>query len=148
MDEIIKVFGVNWKLLVVQIANFGILLLVLYRFLYRPLLRFIEGRREKIVRGLTDAAEAATQLKEIESERTNITRNSLVEGERIVREAKQRARSEEKTILEEARGRSVRIVAEAEKSAGDEKTKIVREAKEEIARMAVLGAEKILQKRD
>lgn len=148
MEEIIKVFGVNWKLLVIQVVNFGILLLVLHRFLYRPLLSLMEKRQQKIARGLSDAEEAEAKLKKIEEERAETMKNSFIEGERVVKEAKQRARSEERIIIEEAEDRSARIVAEAEKSAEDEKTKILTETREEIARMAILGAERILRGRN
>ena len=52
MDEIIRVFGINWKLLAIQAVNFGLLLILLHRFLYKPLLKVIEERQMHIKKEL------------------------------------------------------------------------------------------------
>ena len=145
MEQIITVFGVNWKLLVIQIVNFGVLLLVLYRFLYGPLLRLIEERREKVAQGLQDAANAEAKLKEIEGERSAIIKKSLTEAEAAVITARKRGEAQEKSIIQNANERGAKVITEARAAAEGEKEKTLRAAEAEIARMAVLGAEKILR---
>lgn len=147
MDEILTVFGVNWKLLVIQMVNFGVLLLVLWRFLYQPLLRALENRRVKIAQGLEDAEKAEMKLKQIEEEKEGNIRQSLIEGEDIVKKAKHKAQAQEKTKVQEAHEHSSKIIAEAQKTAQDEKEKILAETQKEIAKTAILAAEKILESR-
>lgn len=53
--ELLLKLGVSWKLLVAQIVNFTILLTVLTLFVYRPLLRLIDERRERIRKSMEDA---------------------------------------------------------------------------------------------
>lgn len=57
--ELLAKLGVDWKLLLAQIANFAILLSVLTFFVYRPLLRVIDERRERIRKSMDDAGQIA-----------------------------------------------------------------------------------------
>jgi len=71
MEEIAKVFGLDWKLLIIQAVNFGVLLLVLWYFLYKPVLKMLDERRGKIQKGVEDAENAEIRLTEIEGERAD-----------------------------------------------------------------------------
>ena len=46
MQELFSAFGVNWKLLIAQAVNFGIVLVALRYFLYTPVLEMLEKRRQ------------------------------------------------------------------------------------------------------
>ena len=59
MEDILKVFGVNWKLLGIQMVNFGILMYFLHRFLYKPVFAMLDKRQATLAKGLKDAADAA-----------------------------------------------------------------------------------------
>ena len=100
MSELFAASGINWQLLIVQAINFGLLLFILWYFLYTPILKLIDDRQKKIAEG--------------------------------VKTAEARANS----VLEEASARA----EEAKRMALSESSK-------EIARAAVLAAEKILQTR-
>ena len=60
MQELITKLGIDWKFLIAQIVNFLVLLFVLYKFAYGPILAMLEKRQKKIEKGLKDA-EAATK---------------------------------------------------------------------------------------
>jgi F-type H+-transporting ATPase subunit b len=92
---------VNYTLLI-QIANFLILLVVLNRLLYRPLRRIIKERREKFdafqneVEGLTDKVERTK--KEIEQQLAEARRSGFSKKDEI----KSQGLEEEKAIVEKA----------------------------------------------
>jgi F0F1-type ATP synthase membrane subunit b/b' len=46
MGDLFAAFGINWKLLVIQAVNFGVLLLALWYFLYTPVLTMIDERKK------------------------------------------------------------------------------------------------------
>jgi F-type H+-transporting ATPase subunit b len=58
--------GINWKLFLSQAVNFFILLTVLWAFVYKPLIKIIKERNEKIKTGLDKAEQADVRLKEID----------------------------------------------------------------------------------
>lgn len=147
MQEIIDTFGVDWRLLIIQAANFGLLLLVLWYFLYDPLLGLIEKRRSKIEEGVKNAERAEKKLKAIESEREGVITNATREAEVIVSLAKERGGTKEQEIIQNAQEKSERILNEAQKKAEESKRQAIAESQSEIARLAVLSAEKVLRSR-
>ena len=86
MDEILEVFGINWKLLLIQSVNFGILLLVLWRFLYRPLVKIMGERQSVIAKGVQNARDAEERLKSIEEEKDSHRINNDNRHRQITRE--------------------------------------------------------------
>jgi len=145
--EILAVFGINWKILLIQMFNFGIVLLLLRRFLYRPLMNMLDERNAKLKRGLEDAASAAREREAIAVEKTEIVSAARAEGNAIVEGVRKDALERERTLLREAEEKSVAILVEAKARAEEERTHILRESEKEVARMAVLAAEKILRER-
>lgn len=145
MTEALHVFGINWKLLFTQAVNFGIVLVVLTWVLYKPLLRTLDERREKIKKGVEDAraAEAARATAE-ESGRETLA-EAARKAEAALKEARAKAAAEEDRIVREATAESERIVKDAGLRAEEEKRDVLKSAKEEIARMIVLGAERIMK---
>jgi len=51
----IGAFGLNGKIFVAQLVNFGLVLLVLWRFAYRPIVNMLEARSEKIEKSVKEA---------------------------------------------------------------------------------------------
>jgi F-type H+-transporting ATPase subunit b len=62
MEEITKVFGIDWRLFIIQAINFGLVVFLLSKFLYKPILNVIEERRKIITKGLDDAKLAEQNL--------------------------------------------------------------------------------------
>jgi len=145
MEEIISVFGINWKLLIIQGVNFGLLLVLLWYVLYRPVLSMINDRQAKIEEGVQNAQKAEERLSIIESEKEHIIQDANVKAETLVQEGKIRAGEKESELVKEAQEKSERIVKDAEMRSEELARKAEEESRAEVARLAVLGAEKILR---
>jgi len=143
--EALSAFGVNGKLLLIQAVNFSILLVILYAFLYKPLFAMLEKRRSAIAKGLEDAEFSATERTRIESEKAEIIAGARAEGGKIVDELRKRAVTDEREILRTAQEKSAALLSEAKIRAEAEREHLIRESEKEVARMAVLAAEKILR---
>jgi len=144
MEEIIHTFGIDWRLLIIQSLNFALLVFLLWVFLYKPVLRLIDARRAKIAEGVTAAEEAHAARESIEQSKDSILANATVKGEGLVREAREHALGEAKGIIEGAHVRSEGILSDAQLQAEELKRKAQEANQEEIARLAVLAAEKII----
>ena len=59
MEQLISAFGIDVKLITIQIINFVVLAGLLSYFLYKPVLKILDEREEKIKQGIADAEEAA-----------------------------------------------------------------------------------------
>lgn len=117
--EIIKDFGVNPILLAAQIINFLIILFVLKKFLYKPVLDLLKKRQFTIREGLKQAEEARTKLEKV-----------LIEEKEILRNAQYQS----KKIIEEARLESIEITKQMNEEAKKQTEKLINNAKEQIAR--------------
>lgn len=97
-NELITQLGIDWKLLLSQAVNFFILLTVLTFFVYKPLMKIVKKRNEKIKEGLDKAEEADIRLKEID----NIGKKKIKEAENtsigIIKSAEDNARVLEQSL--------------------------------------------------
>lgn len=147
MSELFEAFGVNWKLLLVQAVNFGLLLSVLTYFLYKPVLRIIDERQKKIAEGVKTAEEAARKLADAKMEGDGIVGTASREAEQLVAAARSRADEKGNEIVKAAEARANAVIKEAGAHAEEAKRMALAESSKEIARAAVLAAEKILREK-
>ncbi len=145
MSELFVAFGINWKLLLAQGFNFGLLMVLLWYFLYRPVLRLIDERREKVAEGVRSAELAGKTLAEAEGKKTEMIAGASREAESIVSDAKKRAEQKKTELAREAQAKADAILADASARAIETEHQALRKSEKEIAKAAMLAAEKILR---
>lgn len=145
MQEFAAAFGLDWKLLVIQALNFGALLAILTYYLYKPLMKLIDERQAKIAEGVRMAEAASTRLAEAKAEGDSLVGTASREAEALVAAGRARADEKGSEILKAAEVRAQRVLKEAEASAEEAKRQAMQESSKEIARAAMLAAEKILR---
>ena len=147
MEEIIKTFGIDSRLIVIQIINFAILLAALWYFLYKPVLKMLNDREEKIKQGVADAESAAAAKAAAETEKQTILATAHSEAAEVNARAKTAADQKASEIVADAQEKSAAIVKDAERKGEDIKTQAEKESEAEIAKLAVLAAEKVLRQK-
>jgi len=147
MSELFAAFGLDWKLLLIQALNFGILLYVLWRFLYDPVLKIIDERRAKIAEGVQKAEAADRRLSEADTEGKGILAGASKEAEGLVASARNRADEQTAEILKRSHEQAERVLADASARAEEARRQALASGEKEIARAAMLAAEKILEKK-
>ena len=145
MGELFSTFGVDWRLLIIQAVNFGLLLSVLTYFLYKPILQIIDERREKIAEGVRTAEAAGRKLADAKVEGEGIVGGAAREAEALVASARSRADERGAEIVKLAEARAAATLKEASERAEEAKRQVMKESEREIARAAMLAAEKILR---
>ena len=144
MSELFATFGVNWKLLLAQAVNFGLLLTVLTYFLYKPVLKIIDERREKVAEGVRKAEAATRRLQEAKTEGEGMVGEAARQAEGIVAEARTRAGERADEIVRTAESQAAATLKDAAARAKEAQRQALKESEREIARAAMLAAEKIL----
>lgn len=147
MEQIVHVFGLDPRLLLIQGINFLVLLGVLSYFLYKPLLAMLEKREKAIAEGVRAAEEAKLDRNAAEEERKSTIAVAIGEADGIVRDAKVSGQHERDVIVKEARAEEKRIKDDAEARAKELTRKAEESAREDVARAAVLMAESLLRKK-
>lgn len=147
MSELFAAFGINWELLFVQALNFGLLLTALWYFLYGPVLALIDDRRKKIAEGVRQAEASARRLAEAKAEGDVIVGDAARQAEQLVGDARARAQDRAGEIIRAADERAAASLREAMERADEVKRQALQESEREIARVAMLAAEKILREK-
>lgn len=147
MAEVFAAFGIDWRLLIAQTINFLIVFGGLTFFLYKPVLKIINEREEKIARGVKDAEEAARAKEKIEAEKTSILSSAQTEASDIVGRAEKEAKRERVGIVKQAQERAEDILNDANAQGEELKRSLMKESEKEIARTAILAAEKIMKEK-
>ena len=145
MQELFHAFGIDWRLLILQMINFGILVGALWFFLYKPVLAMLKKREEMIAQGVEDAEVAEKTRLEIESTRGDILKGAEQEAHEVVSVAKQHGSDERVKILKEAEDRAAKVADDAALRAKETIIKARKESEKEISRLSILAAEKVLQ---
>ncbi len=147
MDALFAAFGIDWHLLLVQAVNFGVLLLVLTYFLYKPILRIIDERREKVTEAVRTAEAAARTLDDAKKESDGLIGTAAREAESLIAAARTRADEKGNEIVKEAEMHAAGVLKDAEMRAEEAKRLALEESSQEIARVAMLAAEKIMREK-
>lgn len=132
MIEILTQLGIDWRLLLAQVVNFLILLYVLKRFAYKPVLDVLDARKERVENAKQVAQEAEHKMEIAEQERENILDEARKQSTEIIAQAEKDAQSRGEHILEEAEKERARITKEGEKVVQEERAKLRHELKSEV----------------
>ncbi len=147
MSGILDVFGIDWRLLLVNGVNFGLLMLALWYFLYAPITRTLNARRELVEKGVFDARRAQEELQAIEAARGEKLAAAAREADEALSQARRAAGEKERELLARGEAAASRLLAEAEAQAGEMKARALQESKEEVAKLIALGVEKAMAKK-
>ena len=142
--ELIKTFGIEWKLLIAQLVNFFVLFYLLKRFAYQPILKMLEDRKEKIEKGLRDSEASQKKLAEIETKEKEVLVEARKQAQEIVAKAEAMAKKNKEEIAIAAKEQSEKIISEAEKKIELEKNKMMQEVRQQVAELVVSATEKII----
>lgn len=145
MSDLITTFGLNWKIMIIQIVNFGILLYVLKRFVFEPVMTMIERRQRLIEQGVADAREASEKNQKADAEGKKVIAQATREADSIIANSKVRAEEVGATIARSVEQKAQTALKDAEMRAAEIKERALQESKAEIAQAAVLVAEKLLR---
>jgi len=144
MEELIKTFHIDIKLMLAQVVNFVIVLFVLYKFAYGPILKTLNDRTKKIEKGLKDAETAQKKVEEIVVKEKEVINEAKKEAQKIILEAEARGKKSQDEMVAEAKIKIDRTLEEAKNKIESEKAKMIQDVKAEISNVVVMAAEKIL----
>jgi len=145
MDSIISTFHIDWKIVIAQAVNFGVVLVVLYIFALKPLSKLMKERSERISKGIDDAKKSNELLQktaeEYKQNTIKLRQISIDSQKELTKELEQlRAENLNKIKADNDEWTKKRI----EQMEIDKKT-LVEGAKSELVTLAMLAAKKIME---
>ncbi len=148
MEPLIATFHIDWKIIIAQAVNFGVVFAVLYVYALKPLSKLMEERSEKIAKGVTDAKENAKVLEKSSKEYEDTLVRAKKEAQALFDAGKKEAQTKKEIMLAEAKAEVDKMVEGGKKTLEIEKAKMVAEARKEIVSLVVLATEKLTGTKD
>lgn len=147
MEELIQTFHIDWKLMIAQIINFGLVFFALYLIAAKPLTKLIKSRTEEITKGLEDAKKNAEVLKATSAEYEATMIKARNDANDFFEKSKKEAEIKKKEILEQTQSEVEQAVQNSKKIIEAERIKMITEAKNEVAELVLQATEKVLKEK-
>jgi F-type H+-transporting ATPase subunit b len=136
--------GINWGLLIAQIFNVVLLVWLLTRYLYRPVLNMLNERTRRVQEGLQDAERVKEQLARAKQDYDAELARARQEAAGILGQAQERAKVQEQEIIAQARQEADHIRSEAREQAMQEREQLLRDLKNQMAELVTMTATRVL----
>jgi len=141
MDLITPEFGlVFWTLI-----TFFILLVILKKFAWKPILGAVSEREEGIKNALASAENARIEMENLQSDNERILKEARLEREVMLKEARELKNKIIDDAKEEAKRQSDKLVRQAQETILTEKKAAISDLRAEVAKVSISIAEKVIR---
>jgi len=142
--EALGALGINGPFLLSQIVNFLILFLALRFLLWKPMLKMLNERKQRIAQGLEDAEQARKDRERAQAEYEERIKQAEQEREKILSKAAEEAEQAKAEALAQARAQAERIVAEGKEAVERERQQMLAELRSQVAALSIAAANKLI----
>jgi F-type H+-transporting ATPase subunit b len=128
------------------IVTFLVLLALLAKFAWKPLLEALESRQERIRKSLEDADRARQELERLQQESAKIMQQARIEAESIVTQTRTDAERLREELKQKAKEEADNILRNAQQQIQLQTRQAIQQIRHEVADLAVLLASKLLER--
>lgn len=130
-----------------MVISFGIVLFILMKFAWKPILNGIKNREKTIEEALLVAEQTKAEMAKLQADNEKILAEARIERDKLIQEARQI----KDKIIEEAKAlaseESHKLIHAARQTIEQEKKSALKEIKDQVSELSVLVAEKILKEK-
>jgi F-type H+-transporting ATPase subunit b len=136
--------GINLGLLVSQLVNFILLAVLLYLVLYKPVLRMLNERRDRIARSMADVDAARDAAAKAQLEYDRRVAEAQRRAQEIIAQAAQTGEKAKADIVADAQREAEKIKQDALADAELQKARALVDVQSQIASLSMLATERVL----
>lgn len=140
---VLGTFGIRGDLFAAQLVNFLLVLVVLWRFVYKPIFAILDEREQSIAKSMKDVADIAERVQASESERVAMMNDARKESQAIIEAAMRETDARKHEMIESAKREVERVIAHGKEQLAAEREASMIEMRKEIIDIAVRAAAKI-----
>ena len=138
-------FSINGGLILWTLVVFGLLLALLWRFVWPVILKSVEEREQRIQKQLADAERANAEAARLLEEHRKALAAAKAEAQEIIGKAKTVAEKERATLVAKAREEYEQLLSRARKDIDAEKAKAILALRREAVDLSIAAASKLLE---
>ena len=146
ISEITQQFGLDWAHFIAQVLSFGIVAWLLHRFAYKPILRILEDRRQRIAESLANAEKIKQELAKTEAARQEVMKQAGVQANKLIEEARAAAARVQEQESQKAIATAEQIIARAREATAQDHARMLGELRREVGRLVVATTAKVAGK--
>lgn len=136
--------GIEPKLLLAQLVNFGIIIFVLSKFLYKPILDMLEKRKKEIEKGLELTRKMTEDEERFQQKKQKMLEQTRKEAQDILEEARKQGKEEEKEIIATAHKDAETILEKGKADALAARINMEKDVQASAIDLAVAMSERLL----
>ena len=133
--------------LIAQILNFLVLVFVLAKFVYKPVLGIMEERKNKIASDLETAEKAKNDAEAVKAEYAAKLADARQEAQAIIENARKTAQAAHDKIMADTKVEQEQYVAAQKEIIATEKKKAMDEVRAQVIRLSMIAAGKIVEQK-
>lgn len=137
-------FGLRGDIFVAQLVNFLIVLVVLWKFAYKPIMRMLEEREAKIAKSVIDADAIAARVADLERERDEVILTARKDAQAIMAEAVVQSEERKNEMVEAAKREVERVIAKSKQQMIVDREAMLRDVRKDIVDIAMKAAARII----
>ncbi|WP_017756600.1 F0F1 ATP synthase subunit B [Calidifontibacillus oryziterrae] len=138
--------GINIGDILYQLAAFIILMLLLRKYAFGPLMGIMKQREEHIANEINAAEKSRKEAEKFVREQTEALKTARQDAHDLIENAKKLGEQQQKDIIEAAKTEANRIKESAVKEIQQEKEQAITALREQVASLSVLIASKVIEK--
>ena len=129
-----------------QVTVLIILIALMAKYVMRPLLKIMKERQDYIDQQITTAEENRKEAEKLLAQQQEALKQARLEAKELIERAKAQKEREAEEIIRQAQERAERMINEATAQIAREKEKALADLRDEVGRLSVLLAAKVLEK--
>jgi F-type H+-transporting ATPase subunit b len=141
-----RTFGLDWPHFIAQVISFSIVAFLLHRFAYKPILKVLEERRQRIAEGLANAEKIKAELARTEASRQEILNQTNAQAQKLIEEARQAAARVQEVETQKAIAAAKDIVEKARQATEAEHARMLADLRREVGRLVVQTTGRVVGK--
>ena len=146
MGETLQQLGISWPKLIAQTVNFGIILFILWKFAYRPVLKMLEERRQRVAEAMANAEKAKAELAKADGARQEIINQANAQATKLIEEARAAAARVQEVETQKAIAAAKDIVEKARQATEAEHARMLADLRREVGRLVVATTGRVVGK--
>ncbi|KYD26080.1 ATP synthase subunit b [Geobacillus icigianus] len=138
--------GISGGTIIYQLLMFIILLALLRKFAWQPLMNIMKQREEHIANEIDQAEKHRQEAEKLLEEQRELMKQSRQEAQALIENARKLAEEQKEQIVASARAEAERVKEAAKQEIEREKEQAMAALREQVASLSVFIASKVIEK--
>jgi F-type H+-transporting ATPase subunit b len=144
--NVAETLGLNWRDFIWHTINFIVLILLLSRFLYKPIVGMLDERQRRVRESMERAEQVRLEAEQAAQERETQLGETRRQIQEMLAQATQTAERIHADARERAQQEAQRIIERAQQEAEAERAQAMADLRREVASLAVMAAERVISR--